>query len=90
MKSELVDMVCWCSIQYAVPSILYNEFLTGRVAIYCPLGHAGVVRKEKSNDSKESSLLVENVKLKLALLEKDTINAELRSTKKRSWWTLEG
>ena len=39
-KGELQIHRCWCSVTFAIPVELYNEYIrSDTMTIYCPLGH---------------------------------------------------
>lgn len=54
-KGELKLHRCWCSIPFAIPVELYNEYQrSDTMYIYCPLGHhMRPVREESLKDQLE-------------------------------------
>lgn len=50
----LVVTSCWCGIQVGVPSSLYRKAQSDSdQAIYCPIGHTFVYRKNEADREKE-------------------------------------
>lgn len=43
-SDTLVADSCWCGVWFAVPSVLHRAFVEDGKTLYCPLGHAVVVK----------------------------------------------
>lgn len=65
--SDITRVTCWCSVEFAIPTALYNTCRGDtRQAFHCPLGHSNVFR-----ESDADVLRRERDRLKQALAQKD-------------------